>query len=310
MANKNNQNNSIIGIIITIALIIIVAICGGESELSKIFTAQANYSNSSEVVENLDNVTITTGNDCITTIPNDGNLRVYCLDVGQGDSILISNNEKTMLIDASTNEMGNTVVKYLQDLGISKIDYLVGTHPHEDHIGGLDNVIKNFEIGSIYMPKVPATTKTYEDVLKAVASKKLKITTPNVGDIFYVGDAKCEVMAVGDNKKEFNECSIVIKMDFNGVSYLFTGDANDVVESSRSWPEIDILKVGHHGSRTSTTTEFLNQIKPKIALISVGKDNKYGHPTEDALSRLTNIGSKIYRTDEDETILITEQKEK
>ena len=116
MANKNNQNNSIIGIIITIALIIIVAICGGESELSKIFTAQANYSNSSEVVENLDNVTITTGNDCITTIPNDGNLRVYCLDVGQGDSILISNNEKTMLIDASTNEMGNTVVKYLQDL--------------------------------------------------------------------------------------------------------------------------------------------------------------------------------------------------
>ena len=160
------------------------------------------------------------------------------------------------------------------------------------------------------MPKVPATTKTYEDVLKAVASKKLKITTPNVGDIFYVGDAKCEVMAVGDNKKEFNECSIVIKMDFNGVSYLFTGDANDVVESSRSWPEIDILKVGHHGSRTSTTTEFLNQIKPKIALISVGKDNKYGHPTEDALSRLTNIGSKIYRTDKDETILITEQKEK
>lgn len=309
MANKNNQNNSIIGIIITIALIIIVAICGGESELSKIFTAQANYSNFSEVVENLDNVTITTGNDCITTIPNDGNLRVYCLDVGQGDSILISNNEKTMLIDASTNEMGNTVVKYLQDLGISKIDYLVGTHPHEDHIGGLDNVIKNFEIGSIYMPNVPATTKTYEDVLKAVASKKLKITTPNVGDIFYVGDAKCEVMAVGDNKKEFNECSIVIKMDFNGVSYLFTGDANDVVEASRSWPEIDILKVGHHGSRTSTTTEFLNQIKPKIALISVGKDNKYGHPTEDALSRLTNIGSKIYRTDEDETILITEQKE-
>ena len=309
MANKNNQNNSIIGIIITIALIIIVAICGGESELSKIFTAQANYSNSSEVVENLDNVTITTGNDCITNIPNDGNLRVYCLDVGQGDSILISNNEKTMLIDASTNEMGNTVVKYLQDLGISKIDYLVGTHPHEDHIGGLDNVIKNFEIGSIYMPNVPATTKTYEDVLKAVASKKLKITTPNVGDIFYVGDAKCEVMAVGDNKKEFNECSIVIKMDFNGVSYLFTGDANDVVESSRSWPEIDILKVGHHGSRTSTTTEFLNQTKPKIALISVGKDNKYGHPTDDTLSRLTNIGSKIYRTDEDETILITEQKE-
>ena len=310
MANKNNQNNSIIGIIITITLIIIVAICGGESGVSKLFTAQANYSNSGEVVENLNNVTITTGNDCITTIPNDGNLRVYCLDVGQGDSILISNNEKTMLIDASTNEMGNTVVKYLQDLGISKIDYLVGTHPHEDHIGGLDNVIKNFEIGSIYMPKVLATTKTYEDVLKAVASKKLKITTPNVGDIFYVGDAKCEVMAVGDNKKEFNECSIVIKMDFNGVSYLFTGDANDVVESSRSWPEIDILKVGHHGSRTSTTTEFLNQIKPKIALISVGKDNKYGHPTEDALSRLTNIGSKIYRTDEDETILITEQKEK
>ncbi|MBO5348692.1 MAG: MBL fold metallo-hydrolase [Clostridia bacterium] len=304
MASKKSKNNSVIGSIIAVVIIIAIALFGGDTQVLNILTASASDNVKSENIENLQNVSVITGNDCISKIPDDGYLRVYCFDVGQGDSILIVNEGKTMLIDASTNEMGSTVVNYLKQLGISKIDYLIGTHPHEDHIGGLDNVIKNFDIKTIYMPKVVATTKTYEDVIDAIADKKLKVTSPKIGNTFNVGNANCEIMYTGNNKDEYNECSIVVKMEFNGVSYLFTGDANDNVEESRQWPQIDVLKVGHHGSSTSTTTKFLNQIQPKVALISVGEGNKYGHPTESVLKRLNKIGAKTYRTDEDETILI------
>lgn len=309
MANKKSQKNTIIGSIITVIILIILTITGNDSQIFKSTTSATNDNVSSEVLDNLENVSIQTGNDCISTIPQDNNLRVYCLDVGQGDSILITNNNKTMLIDASTNEMGSRVVKYLNDLGIKKIDYLVGTHPHEDHIGGLDNVIKNFDIGTIYMPNVVATTKTFEEVIDAISAKKLKVTSPKTGDKFTVGNAECEVMSIRNDKDDYNNCSIVIKMDFNNVSYLFTGDAEESVESSRKWPHIDVLKVGHHGSNTSSSKNFLKQIKPEVALISVGQGNTYGHPTQATLKRLSNIGAKIYRTDENGTILLIEKVE-
>ena len=309
MANKKSQKNTIIGSIITVIILIILTITGNDSQIFKSTTSATNDNVSSEVLDNLENVSIQTGNDCITTIPQDNNLRVYCLDVGQGDSILITNNNKTMLIDASTNEMGSRVVKYLNDLGIKKIDYLVGTHPHEDHIGGLDNVIKNFDIGTIYMPNVVATTKTFEEVIDAISAKKLKVTSPKTGDKFTVGNAECEVMSIRNDKDDYNNCSIVIKMDFNNVCYLFTGDAEESVESSRKWPHIDVLKVGHHGSNTSSSKNFLEQIKPEVALISVGQGNTYGHPTQATLKRLSNIGAKIYRTDENGTILLIEKGE-
>ena len=309
MANKKSQKNTIIGSIITVIILIILTITGNDSQIFKSTTSATNDNVSSEVLDNLENVSIQTGNDCISTIPQDNNLRVYCLDVGQGDSILITNNNKTMLIDASTNEMGSRVVKYLNDLGIKKIDYLVGTHPHEDHIGGLDNVIKNFDIGTIYMPNVVATTKTFEEVIDAISAKKLKVTSPKTGDKLTVGNAECEVMSIRNDKDDYNNCSIVIKMDFNNVSYLFTGDAEESVESSRKWPHIDVLKVGHHGSNTSSSKNFLEQIKPEVALISVGQGNTYGHPTQATLKRLSNIGAKIYRTDENGTILLIEKGE-
>lgn len=309
MVNKKSQKNTIIGSIITVIILIILTITGNDSQMFKSTTSATNDNVSSEVLDNLENVSIQTGNDCITTIPQDNNLRVYCLDVGQGDSIVITNNNKTMLIDASTNEMGSRVVKYLNDLGIKKIDYLVGTHPHEDHIGGLDNVIKNFDIGTIYMPNVVATTKTFEEVIDAISAKKLKVTSPKTGDKFTVGNAECEVMSIRNDKDDYNNCSIVIKMDFNNVSYLFTGDAEESVESSRKWPHIDVLKVGHHGSNTSSSKNFLEQIKPEVALISVGQGNTYGHPTQATLKRLSNIGAKIYRTDENGTILLIEKVE-
>ena len=303
---KNNKKSSVIGSIIAVILLIIIAVFGNNKE--SLYTSQASNDQSVEQVNGLENLSIYTGNGCISKLPDDNYLRVYCLDVGQGDSILIVNQGKTMLIDASTNEMGSRVVKYLQDLGISKIDYLVGTHPHEDHIGGLDNVIKTFDIGSIYMPKKSANTKTFEEVLDAIKAKNLKVTAPSIGDKFSVGDASCEVMSINNTAEDANESSIVIQMDCNGVKYLFTGDANYNVEKSRKWEKVDVLKVGHHGSRTSSTKTFLDQVKPKVALISVGKDNTYGHPTENALKRLNDVGAKIYRTDENGTILIVEKK--
>ena len=299
--NKNNKSN-VVGSIITILILIVMAVVGANSD--GLYSSQAQ---NVEKVDNLENVTIHTGDGVISKIPNDGNLRVYCLDVGQGDSILVVNNNKTMLIDASTNQMGSKVVEYLKNLGITKIDYLIGTHPHEDHIGGLDNVIKNFEIGKFFMPKKQANTKTFEDVLDAASSKKLKISSPSIGDKFNVGDAECEVMSIKNEADNLNDCSIVIQMSYDGVKYLFTGDMEAEIESSRTWNEVDILKVGHHGSKTSSSKSFLNQTKPKVALISCGVGNDYGHPHDAAVKRLENIGAKIYRTDKEQTIMVLQE---
>lgn len=307
MAKKGNKRGSTLGTIIAVIIIVVLAVFGDELGISDFLTTLATDAINVESVEGLDNITVTTGNGCLTTIPNDMALRVYCLDVGQGDSILISNNNETMLIDASTNEMAKTVVDDLKKLGVKKIDYLIGTHPHEDHIGGLDEVVKNFDIGKIYMPKVATNTKSYEDVLDSIAKKKLKVSSPKIGDKFSIGNASCEIMHTDNNQENLNADSIVIKMEYSGTTYLFTGDANYEVENSRSWPKIDILKVGHHGSNSSSTAKFLNQIQPKIALISCGKNNDYGHPGESTMKRLEKIGATIYRTDKNQTILITQE---
>ena len=236
----------------------------------------------------------------------DGNLRVYYLDVGQADSILVMDKDKTMLIDAGTNEAGNTVVNFLKEKGITRIDYLVGTHPHEDHIGGLDDVINNFEIGTIYMPKMQTTTKTYEDVLDAIANKNLQVTTPVVGDTFKLTNANCTIMATDTNDTEdnLNLSSVVIRMTYGGNSFLFMGDAEEEVEASRNWQPTDVLKVGHHGSKTSSSQTFVNQTMPAYAIIQVGENNSYNLPDQETIDKLEAIGTKVYRTDKDGNILV------
>lgn len=268
--------------------------------------------------ENLDRITIKTGQvitkDFVST--NKENLKVYFFDVGQADSILVINENQTMLIDAGNNEDGKLLVENLKTVGVTQIDYLIGTHPHEDHIGALDDIIKNFEIGTIYMPKVQTNTKTFEDVLDAVAEKELSITTPKVKDTFIVGNAECKVLAVDNNAKDLNACSIVIQMEFDGFSYLFMGDAEKEVEdkilkqfnANESGIKTNILKVGHHGSSTSSSEKFIQAVAPEIAVISVGKDNSYNHPNEEVIGRLEQIGSKIYRTDEAGNVFIEQEK--
>ena len=234
-------------------------------------------------------------------------LKVYFIDVGQADSILIQQGEHSMLIDAGNNEDGGTVCNYIKAQGVSTLEHVVGTHPHEDHIGGLDNVINTFNVKNVYIPKKSATTKTYKDVLMAIKNKNLTIKAPVVGESFKLGKAEFTVLAPYKIYDDANNCSIVLKMKYENNSVLFTGDAEatsemDMVKGGADL-KCDVLKVGHHGSKTSTCSNFLSKVSPKYAVVSVGKDNKYNHPSQSTMDRLRDIS--VYRTDENGTIVMT-----
>lgn len=247
----------------------------------------------------------------VSTKNVNGNLKVHFIDVGQADSILIQEpSGKSMLIDAGNNDDSDLVVNYLRAQGISKLDYVVGTHPHEDHIGGLDVAINTFDIGNVILPKISHTTKTYKDVLVSIKNKGLKVTTATGGKTFNLGNAKCEIVAPNaSDYEDLNNYSVVMKVTYGNNSFLFTGDAEDVSENemlSKGYNlKADLLKVGHHGSHSSTTPEFFKAVSPKYAVISVGTGNKYGHPTQETLSKLSNAGVQVYRTDEMGSIIAT-----
>jgi competence protein ComEC len=239
-----------------------------------------------------------------------GQLKVHFIDVGQADSILIQNGDKSMLIDAGNNPDGDDVVNYINGLGIKKLDVVVGTHAHEDHIGGMDTVIKSFDIGQIIMPKAGNTTKTFEDVLTAIADKGLKITSPVPGTEIKLNSAIGKIVAPnGSDYKDLNDSSVAIKLTFGENSFMLMGDAEAVSEKeilAKGFDiKADLLKIGHHGSSSSTTQEFLNAVNPKYAVISVAKGNDYEHPHKPTMDKLKAKGIKVYRTDELGTIVAT-----
>lgn len=294
---KKKQKKSLIRYCILLILVIITGTIGVASAPASNNTNQQTENRTVEIQEEPISE--------IQLIPNQ--LNILYLDVGQADSILIHNQGKTMLIDAGNNEDGEKLVAYIQSLGIQKIDYLIGTHAHEDHIGGLDTIINNFEIGTFYMPyDTRTTTQTYKDVIQAANSKNLKIQNPKVGDNLTLGEAQGTIMAIdNENPEEVNNTSIVLQLTYGTQKYLFMGDAESQVENSKQWEDIDVLKVGHHGSNTSSSVNFIKQTQPELAIISVGKGNTYNLPKQNIIERLESIGAKIYRTDESGTIYLT-----
>lgn len=235
-------------------------------------------------------------------------LEIYYFDVGQADSILIKENNYNILIDAGNNEDGENLVNYLKkDLNINKLNMVVGTHPHEDHIGGLDNIIDEYDIDTILMPNATSTSKTFESVLNSIENKNYKITVPKIDEEFNYGNIKLKVLYTGTNEKDLNNNSIVLKLTYFNNKFLFTGDATSKVEKKLLKKDIesDVLKIGHHGSEYSTTNDFLDKVNPKYAIIEVGKNNIYKHPKQITLDKLNAKNIKIYRTDLDGTIKLT-----
>lgn len=229
------------------------------------------------------------------------------IDVGQGDSILIQSNNQNMLIDAGTNASENKIVSYLKQNNVDRLDYVIATHPHEDHIGGLDYVVKTFEIGEIIMPEKLHTTQTFENLLDAIESKKLQITKPVKGQSYKIGSGSFTILGPIKDYDNLNDVSVGIKLINGNNSFVMCGDAEEQAEldikNNNSNLKANVLKLGHHGSSTSTNEQFLNAISPEFVVISVGAGNSYGHPHQDTLKTLKDKNIKLFRTDMSGTIV-------
>lgn len=228
-------------------------------------------------------------------------LKVNFIDVGQGDAIFIElPNNETMLIDAAERNQDTKVINYIDSLGYNKIDYVIGTHPHTDHIGGLSSVVKKYDIGSIYMPKKSSNSKTFVNLLNTIKDKGLKIHTAKAGvNIINSDKLKVNILAPTKDYNDSNNSSAVVKINYINRCFLFMGDAE--VESEKSIKdnlECDVVKIGHHGSDTSSSSDFVKKTKARYAVISVGKNNIYHHPYESTIKKWENIGAEILRTDE------------
>lgn len=238
-------------------------------------------------------------------VTTDGGMTVSFLDVGQGDCTLITEGDTVILVDAGESFAAETVIQYMQDLDIEEIDCLIATHPHADHIGGLPEVMENFTVGDVIMTDLPETmiptTKTYENFLQAVSSNSKRVIPAQYGETYSYGAIDIDILGPIDESDDLNSMSVVSRVCYKNVSVMLTGDAEKDEEKSIlsecSDMSADILKVGHHGSKTSTCNEWLDAVNPTYAVISCGADNDYGHPHQTTLDKLDQAGVQYYRTD-------------
>lgn len=243
-------------------------------------------------------------------IPENSNFEVHFIDVGQADSALIECDGKTMMIDGGNVADSNVVAAYLKKEDVTELNYVVCSHAHEDHVGGLSGALSVTKADNIYAPKTEANTKAYKNFKKKAEEQNVEIKHPNVGDEIQLGSSTVEFLGpVDENGKDLNSTSIVLKITYGNTSFLFTGDAESDEEeeilNSGADLKSTVLKVGHHGSRTSTSYPFLREVMPQYAVISVEKGNSYGHPNEETLSKLSDAGVEVYRTDESGDIVMT-----
>ncbi len=243
-------------------------------------------------------------------IPENPRFAVHYIDVGQADAAIVECDGETMIIDGGNVGDSRKIASYLKECDISHIDYAVCTHAHEDHVGGLSAALSVADAEHVLAPSAEANTKAYKNFKKKVKEQGLKTEHPSAGDVFFLGNGRVDILGPTDDKADdLNNTSIVLKITYGSTSFLFTGDAEreeeeEIIQSGADLKST-VLKVGHHGSATSSSYPFLRAVMPEISVISVGKDNSYGHPDENTLSRITDTGSELYRTDLNGGIVIT-----
>ncbi|ABG83604.1 ComEC/Rec2 family competence protein [Clostridium perfringens] len=245
-------------------------------------------------------------------VPKDSELMISYMDVGQGDAAYIKVNGNDILIDAGPRSNSKELLEQLKAKNIDDFELVIATHPHEDHIGGMVDVFKEYEVKAFYSPKITHTTKTYENLVKAVKDEGLKTKELKGGMVIDLGEgAKFEVFTPQKSEyEELNDYSPIMKLSFGDTSYLFTGDAEKLAEEEalakyKNSLDSDVIKFGHHGSSSSSSNAFIEAVSPKYGIISCAKDNKYGHPHRETLDIIKKYNIKTFRTDTDGEIILT-----
>ena len=242
----------------------------------------------------------------------DGILEVHFQDVENADSVFLRLPDgKCALIDGAERESADKIISYIESFGVNKIDYVVATHPHSDHIGGLPKIIDRFEIGQVFMPDVVHTTSDFENLIESVENKNIPVTQAKQGVLLFKGENYVSefLSPISNEYENLNDYSAVIKLTYLDKSFLFMGDAEkyveyELIEEYGTSLEADVLKVGHHGSNSSSSSAFLKKVKPEKCVISAGAGNDYGHPHKEVMERLEEMNTEILRTDKQGTVVL------